>query len=87
MIDASEGPMRNSSTSAKLRQLREHLPQLITRLTNLITNEPIVLISAPVFKVCYSPLKKEGFNILNNELVDFPGSGGQKSFGESSKPF
>lgn len=80
LIDASKDPMENTSTSAKLKQLREHLPQLITKLNSLVTNEPIVLISAPVYKVCYPVLKKKGFHVLNNELVDFPGSGGQKKF-------
>jgi hypothetical protein len=83
LIDATHTPMRDSSPSRKRQQIRESLPSLRSKLTQLATDGVgIILISATVYEVCSNVLGNEGFNILNEELIDFPGSRWQRKFRE-----
>lgn len=72
--DASTIPFpKKSRSSYKRKMLKSELPFLLKRLPKIITKKtPIVLITKPVFKVCYSPLKEAGFNILNVTGICFP---------------
>ena len=81
LIDSCVSPMENSSPSRKRQQIRHSLPSLRNKLQELATDGvKIVLISATVYEVCNDILRSEGFNVINEELIDFPGSGGQVKF-------
>ena len=81
LIDASLRPMEKSQPSAKRRQLRAELPGLFERVNDLrVGHSKIVLISAPVYAVCFLPLASQGHDVINREMIDFPGSGGQVKF-------
>ncbi|HGJ64879.1 TPA: hypothetical protein ENS27_05745 [bacterium] len=83
LIDSCDSPMEDSSPTKKRKQIQKALPSLRSKLRELATDGvKIVLISATVYEVCNDILKSEGFNIINEELIDFPGSGGQKKFRE-----
>jgi hypothetical protein len=57
------------------------LPDLIDRINRVINKETkIILISRPVYDVCFMPLKTAAFNVINTEMIDFPGSGGQVKY-------
>lgn len=72
--DASLFPMPPEPTKSQKRNLLlSQLPNLLHRLAPHIQQKtPVILISAPVFKVCYTPLKTAGFNILNDYPIPFP---------------
>lgn len=81
LIDSTDTPMEQNSRSYKKRKIREALPTLKTKICELANAETkIILISNPVYEECFTPLKAEGFNIINIEMIDFPGSGGQINF-------
>jgi len=81
LIDSTDSPMEDSKPSKKRERIQESLPSLRKKLRELAANGvKIILISAPVYHVCADVLKAEKFNVINNELIDFPGSGGQKKF-------
>lgn len=82
MIEALEDSQEHEVTK-KQRQSRIHdvLPRLIERVKELV--EPgtkIVLIKSNVFDVAAEPLRQAGFNVLNTELVDYPGHFNQKAY-------
>jgi len=80
-IDATDTPMPNYSRAQKIKQLRASLPLLIEKIRLLSANNTkIILISAPVYQECFKPLMLKGYNVINTEMIDFPGSGGQKKF-------
>lgn len=81
LLDAVEEPFGDISVSVKRRRIRDSLPRLIDDLHRLCERTTkIILISAPVYAVCIAPLKASGFELINEEMIDFPGSGGQKKF-------
>jgi hypothetical protein len=81
LIDSTDNPMEQKSQSYKKRKIREALPTLKIKIRELIDSETrILLISKPVYDVCFIPLRSDGFNIINTEMIDFPGSGGQKNY-------
>jgi hypothetical protein len=81
LIDATDTPMPNYSRAQKRKQLQNSLPELLEKIRLLSNNDTkIILIAAPVYEVCKDPLMKEGFNIVNLEMIDFPGSGGQVKY-------
>ncbi len=83
LLDAVEEPLGNVSTGVKRRQIEKCVPRLIKDVRELCgSGTRIVLISAPVYEVCAAAFAIEGFNVVNDEMIDFPGSGGQKKFRE-----
>lgn len=72
--DASSIPFpKGSSSNYKKSILDKELPFLLIRLQSIISKEtPIILIASTVFEVCFERLKKEGFNVLNNNPIPFP---------------
>ena len=81
LVDASRGPMSDSRKSTKMRTLKNGLEQLEADLLQL--NHPsmkVVLISATVYAVCLERLREIGLNVINTEMIDFPGSGRQSCF-------
>lgn len=78
LLDSVENPMENGD---KVRQIKAGLPVLIGKLKNFADTEtPIILIAATVYKACAEVLKAEGYNVLNERAVPFPGSGQQTRF-------
>lgn len=83
LIDASERPMPDGATApAKLELLRQSLPGLKIRVKALLGEQsvPIVLIGGVTHKACFSPLKDEGYNVINEEMINHPARGGQLFF-------
>jgi hypothetical protein len=63
LIDAVDTPLKDSSPSKKRQRLRESLPYLHDKLTQLASNGVgIILISATVYEVCSEVLRARGFN-------------------------
>jgi len=79
LIDASDRPIVEGAN--KQGVIRQALPALIARLDELnLVQTPIVLISKPVFEVCEKPLRTRGWNVINTETINFPGSSQQEHF-------
>jgi len=79
LLDAANYPIRD--IRKKEAQLKADLPSLIYRIKEIIdSSTKIILISRTVYDVCYARLISEGFNVINTEMIDFPGSGGQVKF-------
>lgn len=78
LIDSTDTPMEQNSISYKKKRIKESLQSLKAKIDELVDSETkIILISKPVYDVCFSSLKSKGINIINEEMIDFPGSGGQ----------
>lgn len=83
LVDAMDEPIGVSGTQAKTKKVIEHQHEFIRKISKIIDKTtPITLISRPVYDGLCSFLKKEGYNVINTEMVDFPGSGRQKAFRE-----
>jgi hypothetical protein len=83
LIDASEQPMPDGATApTKLALLRQSLPGLKIRVKALLGEQrvPIVLIGRVTHEVCFGPLKDEGYNVINEEMINHPARGGQLLF-------
>jgi len=81
LIDACECPMENNKRSFKERKIRECLPDLRNRISQLIFDETkIILILVTVYRVCYVDLKSNGVSVINECPIPFPGLGHQKKF-------
>ncbi|MFH1327240.1 MAG: hypothetical protein ABIH76_00065 [Candidatus Bathyarchaeota archaeon] len=82
LIDSVDHPI-NGTSSQKKKEIQKNLPQLSEKIVKLANEETkVILISATVYEVCYDYLKKKGINVSNIEMIDFPGSGGQKKYRE-----
>ncbi|MGN6196846.1 MAG: hypothetical protein ACTHOB_18040 [Ginsengibacter sp.] len=82
LIDSLDQPFESKYTSKKKEVLlREGQMELLNKIKKLADGDTkVILIAAPVFKANYFFLKSKNVNVINNELLDFPGSGGQKKF-------
>ncbi len=81
LIDSTDEPMPGLSRSKKLKQIKQSLLALEEKVTNLVEKSTkIILVSSTVYEICNDPLKNMGFNITNEEMIDFPGSGGQVKY-------
>lgn len=81
LIDSTDTPMEDPRPSRKRQQIRRSLPSLVEKLAELISDDTkIILISKPVYDVCADVLRLQGFNIVNDEMIDFAGSGGQAKY-------
>lgn len=82
LIDSLNQPFEEKySSTKKIKLIKEGQENLLIKLKKLITPETnVILISATVFKANYEFLKNNISNISNTELIDFPGSGGQKKY-------
>jgi hypothetical protein len=69
-------------TKNKEKIILEHQVDLIKRIEQYKSTAKVVLLSSGVFKMNYEALKNEGFNILNDFMIPFPGSGQQGKFKE-----
>lgn len=82
MIEALEHSLPHEVTKAERQELiRKNLPRLITRVKELAElGTGIILIKSNVFDVAAEPLRQAGFNVLNKELVDYPGQFNQTAY-------
>lgn len=81
LIDASQDPIAGESPAVKRRYIRSGLEQLQQSLTEIQHPDlKVILISALVYEICSQPLRQAGWNVLNTEMIDFPGFGRQKKF-------
>ena len=83
LIDSTDYPLPSSlnRTKDKIKFLEGSKEKLYQKVKGLVdTIVPIVLISVPVFQANSGNLKYYGYNIINDESIEFPGSGQQKNF-------
>jgi Putative endonuclease, protein of unknown function (DUF1780) len=82
LLDARDKPMpKGATTATKHRLLRESVTSLVAVARSLLGPESrVVLISSTVYAVCLEPLRAASLNIVNTEMIDFPGSGHQRVF-------
>lgn len=84
MIEALEVSQEHEVTK-KQRQARiaDAVPRLLERVKALASMDTsIVLVKSNVFDVAAEPLRVAGFNVLNTELVDYPGRYNQRAYRE-----
>jgi hypothetical protein len=83
LIDAVDEPLGDAPSAEKRRRIGESLPRLCRDLGDVCAGgAKAVLISAPVYDACAAALRAEGVDVINEEMIDFPGSGGQRKFCE-----
>jgi hypothetical protein len=84
MIEALEESQVHEVTKQQRKQrIREGLPKLIERVNKLAGNDTkIVLIKSNVFEEAAEPLRKAGFTVLNDALLDYPGHFNQRAYRE-----
>ena len=86
LLDAVDEPLGQLTAAGKRERIQESLPRLCQDLREVCAGgAKVVLISAPVYEVCAASLRAQGFNVINDEMIDFPGSGGQRKFREKLK--
>jgi hypothetical protein len=82
MIEALEESQKHEITK-KERQtfIAANLPALLDRVKKLASKQTkIILIKSNVFDVAAQPLRDAGYNVLNTELVDYPGRYNQAGY-------
>jgi hypothetical protein len=84
MIEALEESQEHEVTKKRRQELiHESVPRLIERVKQLANKDTkIILIKSNVFEAALGPLKQAGFNVLNTELVDYPGRFNQRTYRE-----
>lgn len=84
MIEALETSQQHKVTKQQRQErIHEALPRLIERVTELASKDTgIILIKSNVYDVAAEPLREAGFNVLNTELVDYPGRFNQRDYRE-----
>lgn len=84
MIEAlEESQIHEVTKEERKRRIHEHLPDLIKRVKALADKDTkLILIKSNVFEEAAEPLRKAGFTVLNNELLDYPGRFNQKAYRE-----
>lgn len=84
LIDALEQPFEESySTSQKIKLVERGQKELLNKIQSLLeVDTKVILISAPVYRANYYFLRQNNVPVINEDLIDFPGSGGQKKYRE-----
>lgn len=82
MIEALQESLPHKITKPQRQKLiTDNLPKLIVRVRALAQPDTkIILIKSNVFEVAAEPLRAAGFNVLNKELVDYPGHYNQSAY-------
>jgi hypothetical protein len=82
LIDSLEMPFEERySSSQKIKLIRKGQDRLCNKVKALCSDKTsVILISATVFRANYEFLTNRGVAVINSEVIDFPGSGGQKKF-------
>lgn len=84
MIEALKESQPHEVTKRQRQErIREELTSLIRRVSVLADKHTkLILIKSNVFEIAAAPLKGAGYNILNTELVDYPGHFNQRAYRE-----
>lgn len=83
LMDALDEPIGVKGTAAKTKKVVAHRDAFLDRLSPVVGSEtPIILIARPVYDGLLTFLNENGFNVVNSEMIDFPGSGRQGAFKE-----
>lgn len=87
MIEALDESQKHEVTKRQRQEkIKKNLPNLLKKASALATEDTkIILIKSNVFEVAAKPLKEAGFNVLNKELVDYPGQFNQRAYREKLK--
>jgi hypothetical protein len=83
LLDACNRPMPRTlhSPRKQVSLIKAGVAELRTRLTEIRTaGAPIILIKKTVYQALNRELRAAGFNVVNTEAIDFPGSGHAKQF-------
>ena len=82
LIDSIDKPFAEKySSRQKTELIRKEQNNLLTKIINLVDKSTkVILIAATVHKANYDFLKRNDVKVINRELVDFPGSGGQVKY-------
>lgn len=82
MIEALTKSQAHEITKRQRQELiAQSLPRLIERVKELANPKTkIILIKSNVFEMAAQPLRNSGFNVLNTELLDYPGRFNQKDY-------
>lgn len=82
LIDSLKEPFEeNYSSSQKVKLIKEKQVDLLIRIKNLMNEKTkVILIAIPVYKANHLFfIKKNNIPVINNESIDFNGSGSQKN--------
>ncbi len=87
LLHAYDEPLPGTTDAARRRTYQENLPQLIATLLRLGSpRTPLVLVSAVVFRAIGPGLRGSGFNLIHDQLIEYPNSGQQLNFRRKLKP-
>lgn len=87
LLHAHDDPLPGQTAAARTRIYRESLPQLMATLLQAgKPATPVVLISAVVFRAIGTELRRSGFNVIHDSLIEYPNSGQQLNFRRKLKP-
>lgn len=84
MIEAlEESQIHEVTKQDRQARIAASLPRLLERVKALATPKTkIILIKSNVFEVAAEPLRAAGFDVLNKQLLDYPGRFNQKAYRE-----
>jgi len=87
LIDSLDQPFEKTySTSQKVKLIKNGQKELVRKIQKLLSEKTkVILIAVPVFKANFQFFKHQNIPVINEEAVDFPGSGGQKKFKEKMR--
>lgn len=87
LMHGHDSPLPNTTATARSKVYRNNVPDLVSKIVTVASpNVPLVLLSAVVFQGIYEPLKSSGFQIIHDEMIEFPNSGQQLNFRRKLKP-
>lgn len=87
LMHAYDTPLPGTTAASRTRTYRENLSQLMATLLKLGSpRTPIVLVSAVVFRAIGPDLRASGFNLIHDQLIEYPNSGQQLNFRRKLKP-
>lgn len=87
MIGAVDTPLPGRTAAARTKLYQENLPLLMKEILRVARpNTPIVLISAVVFRAIGASLRASGFQVIHDDIIEFPNSGQQVNFRRKLKP-
>ena len=79
--DALDHPIGVKRTKDKIAIIKKCRTPFMSKLAQTIDKSvPIILITRPVYDVLFNLLIQKGYNVLNTEMIDFPGRSGQPKF-------
>ena len=81
LVDACEFPINKLPEKEKTSHIQNNYKDLKERLKSLVKDDTqIVLIKKNIYDLLAEKLKADGFNVINEEFIDFPSNGNQGKF-------